>query len=332
VAVEKPFVRAPDAEDKLQIGGLVVFERETGKLVRTLQYDGSAVYRLLFSHEGQKLVRLAFSGLVVWDLESGNETVRMKAGPGTGRELVSAGFREDGTLLVGGHVNYQPTVWEADTEDVVWQGSKRPDAAGMAVMSPDAQFVVEFEAYGKGSQNTARVYDLPTGEQRFQLDTPPVKDHQCRVTVSPDARRILTLCLKGPVTRGLQPWTGQQAWSLAPVEQTWTGSVWDAETGERQLEMHGASTVATYAFSPDGRYLAIGEANGTVRFWSLEHREELFGWRAWGERAKAPLMYSHLEFTPDSSTLSVADPSSSTLHSLRLTRVQSGLAEIGLDW
>jgi WD40 repeat protein len=119
---------------------------------------------------------------------------------------------------------------------------------------------------------------------------------------------------------------------MAPVEQTWTGSVWDAETGKRQLEIDGASTVATYAFSPDSRYLAIGEANGTVRFWSLEHREELFGWRAWGERAKAPLIYSHLEFTPDSSALAVADPSSSTLHLLDLTRVQAQLAEIGLGW
>jgi WD40 repeat protein len=113
---------------------------------------------------------------------------------------------------------------------------------------------------------------------------------------------------------------------------TWTGIVWNAETSERQLEMNGASTVATYAFSPDGRYLAIGEANGAVRLWSLEHREELFGWRAWGERAKAPQMHSHLAFTPDGSALSVADPSSSTLHVLQLTRVQSELAEIGLDW
>jgi WD40 repeat protein len=119
---------------------------------------------------------------------------------------------------------------------------------------------------------------------------------------------------------------------LSRADLKWSGSVWDAETGQRRLGLDGDSTAVTYAFSPEGKCLAIGQADGTVRLWSLERREELFGWQAWDERPLSPFMQPYLNFTADGSALAVADPSSKKLKMLDLTQIRSDLANLGLDW
>jgi WD40 repeat protein/tRNA A-37 threonylcarbamoyl transferase component Bud32 len=313
---------------------IVVFERKTGKIARTLEYgdyNPFGLYSLFFSPDAQQLVRLGLKGLAVWDVESGEETARMAADPMRGRTLVCAGFRSDNSLLVSGYESFQrPTVWEAATSKVVWQGTKGP--LTIAVVSPDGRFVVTSDAISRGDQSRVRVFGLPGGEQRFQLGEAPAKGLQSRVTLSPDARWILTLHLERRSAGVMHPWTGQQSSLVYTTDENWTGSVWDAKTGERKLEMRGASTVVKYAFSPNGQYLAIGQGNGTVRVWSMEQREELFGWQAWGERARAPVLQSPLMFTHDSLALAVVNPSSAALRVLDLSQVRTKLGEIGLDW
>jgi WD40 repeat protein len=50
-----------------------------------------------------------------------------------------------------------------------------------------------------------------------------------------------------------------------------TVRLWDAESGEQILVLHGHKrSVHAVAFSPDGSKLASQSSNGTVRIWALD--------------------------------------------------------------
>jgi WD40 repeat protein/DNA-binding SARP family transcriptional activator len=89
--------------------------------------------------------------------------------------------------------------------------------------------------------NTARVWDLATGEELLVLTGPDVG--RLSVALSPDDRRYVTV--HNDVT-------------------TW---IWDADTGEKLDEIHAEGAIA---FSPDGGLLALGGFfDATLRIWDL---------------------------------------------------------------
>jgi hypothetical protein len=79
------------------------------------------------------------------------------------------------------------------------------------------------------------------------------------VVCAPDARRLASASLDGTI------------------------KIWDLETGQDVLTLHGHPEVFALAFSPDGRRLASGGNDNTIRIWDatplsqeiLEHREAL---------------------------------------------------------
>ena len=101
------------------------------------------------------------------------------------------------------------------------------------------------------------------------------------------------------------------------------------ETGEKHFELTGASNPTTYAISPDGRYLAVAMRNGSIRFWSVDAKAELFEWRP---SAQEPMAISHITFTADGTALVVPDRNSQLLQMLDLTRLEKSLAPYGLGW
>jgi hypothetical protein len=116
------------------------------------------------------------------------------------------------------------------------------------------------------------------------------------------------------------------------ADQPWIGDIWNAETGKHHFQIGGPSSMACHAFSPNGRYLAVGMRNGLVRICDIDAQQELFDWKPPLDALEAPFMQRHLAFTADSTKLVTAVPNSPALLLLDLNLLNRQLAEVGLPW
>ncbi len=98
------------------------------------------------------------------------------------------------------------------------------------------------------------------------------------------------------------------------------------------MQIDGASNPIARVFSRDGRYLAVGMANGAIRFWDTQVREELFDWHAFGDHAEESFLPQYLAFDADDANFVVPNPVSPAFRMLNLPRVNEQLGTAALNW
>jgi serine/threonine protein kinase/WD40 repeat protein len=338
---------------------VLLFERRTGKAVRSwrsgLSYEASS--SLHYSPDGKQLVRSSPSGLIVWDPDTGEERLRV-ASAGLGiSSAFSVGFRSDGAVLAAGMDRSRPKVWVVGTGQSLWEPSSKK-LGKLAAVSPNGRFAVAYRAFALDGDLSIPVWDLEKGQLRFELAGPVGTSYQSLADISPDNRWILALHYGGDVTKSFPRGTsdtrppdqspaapqqfvppnpvrvtfGSEMSTLLAPDEGWIGDVWNAETGQRHLQIFGPSAIEYYVFSPNGRFLAVSMRNQTVRLWDVDAGQELFDWRPTAGSNNAPFSPRHLAFTADSHALAVPDPAAPVLHLLDLERLNRQLADTGLSW
>jgi len=125
-------------------------------------------------------------------------------------------------------------------------------------------FTADFSPDGKtlitaGLEGTLAEWDAETGQRaRVLLDPKGVEDANPRVVCIKDGREV------------------EASFQLRRLSESMRGS-----------------SLLSVRFSPDGKYFAVGAANGEVVVWNAQSRGELFGWRAHKVDVVA------LDFSPD---------------------------------
>jgi WD40 repeat protein len=281
---------------------VVIWDVATRKELRRLQVPGKFFHGpVAFSPDGTTVAAFASSGassVFLWDAKTGRQLHELN-GPVGG--MMGLRFSTDGKLVVAACGDGSTRIWDAKSGREL---QKLDKLNGRVRLSPSGR-----EVLGLESSNLLVLVERRTGKRLWSRKLPA----SCfSLAFAEDGKSVA--CGVGQAIWLLDAATGkhlvQPATQAAPVEalafspdgrllalaagrlQLWDAARW------RQLPL-AAHTFqpSCVAFSGDGRTLAVGSYEQTVRLWSVPQRKELRLFS--GE----PGQVDFLAFLPDGRTL-----------------------------
>jgi RNA polymerase sigma factor (sigma-70 family) len=234
--------------------------------------------KVAFSPDGKKLAGSGWESAVrVWDVATGREEGAASA-PGHTGWVYAVVALPDGKTVVSAGSDRQVLVWDAPGGRLLRRLVGHMERVNCLALSPDGKTVAS-----GGRDQMVILWDIPSGTK---LGTIKVGGAVKSLAFSPDGRRLGSA-------------SGNDLYDGWVTEVPGHGAaVWEVATQKRLLRLEGhTGGVNTIAFSPDGKQVATGGNDRTVRFWDSNTGKEL---RQLPVQAMA---VDCLAYSPDGATL-----------------------------
>lgn len=236
-----------------------------------------------FDPRGERLLSASYDGsALVWDATSGT---RVDALMGHTDGILAAQFDADGRRVVTTSEDGTTRLWEPLADLTVMSAGEPQGFMHAARYSADGRYVVGAEHVGR-----VHVWDASTGERLQELDAS--EDRLTAAAFDGGGTRVLVTSDRdvsmwdwragkelarrpGALVRAALSPDGSVVATSDPM-RPWDVHLWtwaDPEDVELVLKGHDFE-VGTAQFSADGRWLATGGADDTVRVWDVETGEQ----------------------------------------------------------
>jgi WD40 repeat protein/serine/threonine protein kinase len=263
-------------------GGTIKVWDGQGKLLSTFEGHTNGVSHLAFSPGGKRLATVSHDGTCkIWNPDKWKE---IRALPGNGKLFSSVAWSRDGKLLAAAGED-EVIVWNADTYKVL-HTLKDTSGSGLLAFTPDGRTLLTSpHGFAKDERHAFTRWSLKTGTRQTTCEL-----------------RTRGGYIYGHLSRdGRIVFVSQQYPADARVR------AYDAQTGQARFPLGGHSApVQSVAISPDGRTLATGSHDRTVRLWDLAR------WKARQPQPPYRTLSGHTDivwsiaFSPDGALLATA--------------------------
>ncbi|MDX2290144.1 MAG: caspase family protein [Hyphomicrobiaceae bacterium] len=211
-----------------------VLDPSSGEYVKLIELDNN-MYHGDPSPDGRLVIASGMGPLEVRDLTTGNLVRKYDFSSSEGGEA-RASFSPDGKLIVAAH-DRTITLWDAGSGRKVRAFEAHPRKTNRVIFSPDGLHLLSH-----GWTDTLKLWEAASGRLVATFDRPPGGVIPAFV-FSPDGR---TLAVEGDNNEG-------------------SVHIRDARTGKILREMRHSPQAL--AFSRDGRLLASGSFDGSIKLW-----------------------------------------------------------------
>jgi len=223
---------------------IIIWDAASGKRKDTRTFD-KKVDSLAFSPDGQTLA-VASGEIQLFDPASGRFKLST---PPDGQNTFAVVFSPDGKTLAATHLG-ETKLWDATTGNFKQTFAKSGDSAAayQLVFSPDGKTLV-------GANDDGRIYLWNTADGSLRTTFLSGR-YEAVAAVSPDGTILAT---------------ASHDYALENKTDYYKIEFWEAASGEFKRTLARKKThTASISFSPDGRYLAAGNYDGTIGLWKVE--------------------------------------------------------------
>jgi WD40 repeat protein len=254
-------------------GTIHVWAVATGQEILTLKHAANQISGCLaFSPDSQRLAAGCFGMVRVWDVGTRKSLLSLEL---DGSVCTSLAFSPDGKRLASGGWDQKVAVWNLATGRIVSTLKGHTSGVEAVAFHPDGKRLAS-----GGWDQTVKIWDT-TADQ----EVVPLKGHAHgvnEVAFSPDSKQFASVG-GGPL------------------------KVWNAATLREVFTIRHSASLNSVAYSPNGKLLATGSDDGTVKVWDLKLRRAILSLpgHGWGR--------INVAFSPDGRQLASANFNDRTL-------------------
>jgi WD40 repeat protein len=256
---------APNGKTLVSAGGPTVrlWDPAAGK-EKALEFEGhhAAVAAVALSPDGKTLAT-AGEQVSLWDAQTGKPT----------REIATAtsslAFSPDGKALATAGRDGAVHLWEAQSGKETGQLKGHKHRVVAVAWSPDGKAIASGDA-----QATIRLWDVGTSKDTQTIEMKSGAE-QLALAFSPDSKTLA--CAGAWNDSSFLPKGGIniQGIEMTPKEG-YAVLQWEVATGKEIRRFTGPkANIESVAFSPDGKALAAGSADGQLVVWDADNTKEL---------------------------------------------------------
>jgi len=280
-------------------GKLVIWDVSTGKKIKTISAHDDTITKVAYSPDGTRLATASWDGTAkLWDAKTYELLFTFTAQANGGGPIRSLAFSPDGRKLATAQEAHGVDIWDVSTGGLkltlyyycsaVSDVAFSPDGINLATSElcpPDNLVkVVKLGSFDKNiydymGTKWVAVMDLTAPDQVIKSN-----DHTdivYELAFSPDGAM------------------------LASASDDNTVIVTDVRDGSSKFTLHDSWNIGTVTYSPDGKYIATGNAMGQVKLWDAS---PVSGYEL-KEIAAQQQAISGLAFSPDGTRIATADGS-----------------------